>query len=152
MSASLHRRCKNTDACPVCSRRIYVPGDEELLSIPAYYRLAVLTAALARPRRDIPNWVMGLLSDTAEHLHRIDGAPFTFTEDAFDAACNDDGTFRWLSALIAFAANPPKQRPHRNLLPRLRLLTLAHIAATRPDLAIRDENFELPPRAVATAR
>jgi hypothetical protein len=150
MPVDLHPLCQHADRCVVCRARVYVPSDDELRTIPAYHALAIATAALPMGRRDIPDWAMERLYAHQERLFWDDGSPFEVGDEAFDIACNNDGSFRWLSSLIAFAENPPKQRPHETILPRLRLLALAHMAAAL-DEAGETAMARLPPSDRARA-
>ena len=46
-------------------------------------------------------------------------------DETIDLAFGDDGSFRWLSDFLSFASEPPKQKPQRRVLTRLRLIDLA---------------------------
>jgi hypothetical protein len=121
-------------------RTIIVPEPSEVLTIPYYHNLARGVSGLRHgdgkhvSRREIPDWMADQLFDEKVRFIRKDGTPFEISDTAIDGAFNDDGTFRWLSYLVAFAETPPRQAPQARLAPRLILLSLAFWIAY-PDIA-----------------
>lgn len=116
---------------PQFPREIIVPEAEEVLTKAYYHKLAAAVAALRHEdgrrmsRRAVPDWMADqLFSEDVRFVH-TDGSPFESSDTAIDEAFNDDGTFRWLSYLVAFADSPPRQAPQARLAPRLILLSLA---------------------------
>lgn len=120
-------------------RTIVVPEPSEVLTISYYHELAKAVADLRHPdgrrmsRRDVPFWMADQLFSDVSFV-RKDGSAFEVTDTAIDDAFNDDGSFRWLSDLVAFAENPPRQTPQARLAPRLILLSLAFWVAY-PEIA-----------------
>ncbi len=107
------------------NRIIFVPSTDELLNKDYYIRLATAVANLKRSRRKIPDWM-------ADNLFRLDvefrypcGKIFYVGDEDIEDAFGFDLSFRWLSDLIRHSRIHPKQRPHRSLESRLRLLALS---------------------------
>jgi len=117
-----------------------VPEPSELLTIHYYHRLAGATSELRHAdgsrisRRDIPFWMADQLFDENLRFEYRDGTPFFVSDTAIDDVFNNDGSFRWLSDLTAFAERPPRQVPQARLVPRLTLLALSFWVA-HPEIA-----------------
>jgi hypothetical protein len=90
-----------------------------------FQRLAMATRDLGLSRREIPNWIADVVHGFDGRIEWPNGAPFVVTDEAIDAAFNDNGSFRWISDFIAFALVPPRQRPQARVIERLRLIDLA---------------------------
>ncbi len=116
-------------------RTITVPEPSKVLTKSYYHKLAMAVAELRHSdglymsRRDVPDWMADQLFREDLRFVCKDGSPFEISDTAIDEAFNDDGTFRWLSYLVAFADSPPRQAPQARLAPRLILLSLAFWAA-----------------------
>lgn len=125
---------------PHYSHSIIVPKPEEVLTKSYFHNLARAVAGLRNangstmPRRAVPDWMADQLFNERIRFVRQDGTPFEITDTAIDEAFNDDGTFRWLSYLVAFAETPPRQAPQARIAERLILLSLAFWVA-QPDVA-----------------
>jgi hypothetical protein len=104
--------------------KIVVAGDHELSRTSHRRRLAIATAALALPRREIPNLLAATYYEFRGEIVWGSGVPFVITDTTIDDAFNNDGSFRWLSDFVQFAEVEPKQRPQRRVLSRLRLIDL----------------------------
>jgi len=117
--------CKPCLAVPGKHRKVVVAGDDELARHSHFQRLAMATSALGRSRREVPNWMADTIFGFEGQMLWPDGTAFIVADDAIDLAFNDDGSFRWLSDFLRFAAAPPKQRPQERLITRLRLIDLA---------------------------
>lgn len=136
--------------CNECGRWVYLPcvaandnnpdefvvvACDTLLRNPVHFhRMAIATANLDKPRREIPNWMADTIYGYEGSIMSLDGDHFILEDDAIDAAFNDDWTFRWLSDYIDFAAQPPGRRPQHRILMRLRLLDLA-FQIDKPNIA-----------------
>ena len=122
------------------TRTITVPEPEEVLTISYYHNLAIAMVDLRHAdgsymsRRQVPDWIADQLFAENVDFIRKDGTPFEISDTAIDEAFNDDGTFRWLSYLVAFAERPPRQAPQSRLAPRLILLSLA-FGVAYPEIA-----------------
>lgn len=112
-------------------REIKVPEPADVLTKSYYHKLAKAVAELHHndgrymSRRGVPDWMADQLFREDVRFVRKDGSPFKISDTSIDEAFNDDGTFRWLSYLVAFADSPPRQAPQSRLAPRLILLSLA---------------------------
>ena len=119
---------------------IIVPDARDVLTIGYYHRLAIATENLSDAngvrlsRREIPNWMAECLFREDVHFLYADGSPFFIGDTAIDDAFENDGSFRWLSDLRAFAENAPRQAPQARLYDRLVLLSLSFWVAY-PDIA-----------------
>jgi len=119
---------------------ITVPQACDVLTIGYYHRLAIATANLCdengvrMSRREIPNWMADCLFREDVRFVYADGAPFFIGDTAIDDAFENDGSFRWLSDLRAYAESPPRQAPQARLYDRLVLLSLSFWVAD-PDIA-----------------
>lgn len=130
----------NEASPPLHSREIIVPEVDEVLTKSYYHKLAKAVAELRiangsyMSRRKVPDWMADQLFSEQVCFVRKDGVPFEISDTAIDDAFNDDGTFRWLSYLVAFAESPPRQAPQARLAQRLILLSLAFWVA-HPEIA-----------------
>lgn len=106
-------------------RRVMVASDDDLCRKSHFQRLAIATRALDYTRREIPNLMADIIFGFDGKILWSDGRVFIVADDAIDLAFNDDGSFRWLSDFLRFAAEPPKQRPQERVIKRLRLIDLA---------------------------
>ena len=131
------------DVCNPCVRgskdegnlkRILVASDRELRNTHYCHRLAIATANLGLPRREIPNWTADVIFEYEGRILWPNLKPFTITNTAIDDAFNDDGSFRWFSSFIQFKDRFPKMRPQYRILRRLRLIDLA-FRIDKPDIA-----------------
>lgn len=126
---------------------ILVPRSDKVLTIGYYHRLAKATATLcdenglSMTRRAIPNWMADCLYRDDITFIRVNGDAFEIADTAIDDAFNNDGSFRWLSDLIAFADTPPRQAPQERLYDRLVLLALSFWVAY-PEIAAGFANDE----------
>lgn len=107
---------------------VYCASDWELRRIAHFRRLAIATANLkplhGLSRRRIPDWLADTILDFQNPVLWPDGRLFARPDALIDDAFGPDGSFRWLSDFVRFAEREPKQRPQKNMLPRLRLLDL----------------------------
>lgn len=101
----------------------------------AYGRIACKVAEFMRreklTRRKFADWLAETVYAYEGRILWPDGREFSARDTLVDDAFNDDGSCRWVSALLAFAENPPRQRPQRRIVPRLRLIDLALLIAAR---------------------
>ena len=126
------QRC-GRDVCQPCTfkpvndnkRVVVVASDEELSRRSHFQRLATATRALGISRREIPNWIADTIYGFRGKITWANGKPFEIDDEDIDAAFNDDGSFRWLSAFMYFAEFDPRQAPQRRIIARLRLIDLA---------------------------
>ena len=94
----------------------------ELLRHSHFQRLAIATAALEFSRRKLIDEIADVLYEFEGELVWPDGRPFDLPD--IDEAFGGDGSFRWLSDFIRFAARPVHQLPQRRVIARLRLIDL----------------------------
>ncbi len=136
-----HKTAARNDASrPSHLHEIIVPEPEEVLTRSYYHQLAKAVADLRNAdgsymsRRSVPDWMADQLFDERVRFIREDGTLLEISDTAIDDAFNDDGTFRWLSYLVAFAESPPRQAPQARIAERLILLSLAFWVA-HPEIA-----------------
>lgn len=131
---------RNEASPPLHLREIVVPEVDEVLTKSYYHKLAKAVADLRNAddsymsRRKVPDWMADQLFSERVSFVQKNGTPFEISDTAIDDAFNDDGTFRWLSYLVAFAESPPRQAPQARLAQRLILLSLAFWVA-HPEIA-----------------
>lgn len=122
-----------TDHIQTSPQTVTVATDWQLRRIPHVQRLAVATLNVKQEkdlsRRGIPDWIAHvtynfLYEDKGRILWPV-GRVFEIGDETIDLAFGDDGSFRWLSDFLSFASQPPKQKPQRRVLTRLRLIDLA---------------------------
>lgn len=110
---------------------LVVPELHHFHSVSVMWRMAMVMHALPYSRRAIPDFMAAVLySDVC--LVTENGKVWRVPEIDHYLASMDAGC--WFSEMRKKARNPPKQRPHANILPRMRLLYLA-IALRYPGLA-----------------
>lgn len=114
--------------------RLYLPPDAMLRRPDVVQRLAVAIRSLNIPRREVPNFIEDAVRRCPVPILNEDGSPFCRCGLDVDAAFNDDGSFRWVSDFLGFAATPPKQKAQARTVSRLRLLYLA-LAIECPTIA-----------------
>lgn len=105
---------------------LYVASDWELRRIKHAVGLAVyIDGLLGRmSRRAVPDHMARLLFDFEGRALHPNGSLFAIHDGIVDDAFNNDGSFRWLSDFARKASVPMRQRPHRRLLGRLRVIDL----------------------------
>ena len=120
--------------------KILVPSSDDVLTIGFYHRLAKAVANLSDDdglplsRRKVPDWMAECLFREDVRFFLADGSELHISDTAIDDAFNNDGSFRWLSDLVAYAERPPLQTPHANLYSRLMLIALSFWVAS-PEIA-----------------
>ena len=120
---------------PISARaEVMVAGDQELVKVSHFRRLAIATAALELSRREIPNWMADVIFGFEGSVLWPNGTLFPLHDTVIDEAFNNEGSFRWLSDFMRFADCPPRQAPQRRVLARLRLIDLA-FRIDKPDIA-----------------
>lgn len=103
-------------------RVIRVASDTELRRRSQFQRLAIATAALEIPRRELINVIADAIYTFEGTILHPNGAPFEVPD--IDDAFGNDGSFRWVSDFIRFAEEPPRQVPQARIIERLRLIDL----------------------------
>ncbi len=110
---------------------LVVPDLHHFHSVSVMWRMAMVLSALPYSRRAMPDFMAAVLYSDVR-LVTESGKVWRVPEIDWHLAKGDAGC--WFSEMRKKAANPPKQRPHANILPRMRLLYLA-IALRYPALA-----------------
>lgn len=110
---------------------LVVPDLHRFHSVSVMWRMAMVLNALPFSRRAVPDFMAAVLYSDVR-LVTESGKVWRVPEIDWHLAKGDAGC--WFSEMRKKAANPPKQRPHANILPRMRLLYLA-IALRYPGLA-----------------
>ncbi|WP_417681677.1 hypothetical protein [Roseibium sp.] len=108
--------------------------DRELLLRSRYQCLAQRSAAVPISSREFPNWMASVIFDFNDDILWPNGREFEVGDEDIDKAFNNDGSFRWIRSFRNRAHIPLKQIPHRNLIPRLRLIDLTFQIADRMEL------------------
>ena len=110
---------------------LVVPELHHFHSVSVMWRMAMVMHALPYSRRAIPDFMAAVLYSDVRLVTET-GKVWRVPEIDHYLASMDAGC--WFSEMRKKARNPPKQRPHANILPRMRLLYLA-IALRYPGLA-----------------
>jgi hypothetical protein len=105
--------------------------DQTLSTIKRLRAIAVAIKMLGLTRGEIPNWIADRICGFEGEIVWPNDQPFTYADTFVDDACNNDCSFRWISYLVKFADVPPRQRPQRRVISRLRLIDLALRVAAR---------------------
>ena len=105
---------------------VFVASDDELRQRSYFQRLAIATAALNLPRREIPNHMADVIFGYRGKILWRAETRFPISPTAIDDVFNGDDSFRWLSDFLRFALQPPAQSPQFRVVPRLRLIDLMH--------------------------
>ncbi|MGH1351639.1 MAG: hypothetical protein ACRBBN_12665 [Methyloligellaceae bacterium] len=118
-----------TDHIQTSPQTVTVATDWQLRRISHVQRLALATINVKQEkdlsRREIPNWIANVIYDYEGRILWPVGRLFEIHDETIDLAFGDDGSFRWLSDFLSFASEPPKQKPQKRVLTRLRLIDLA---------------------------
>ncbi len=118
-----------TDHIQTSSQTVTVATDWKLSRISHVQRLALATINVKQEkdlsRREIPHWIANVIYGYEGRILWPVGRVFEIGDETIDLAFGDDGSFRWLSDFLSFASEPPKQKPQRRILTRLRLIDLA---------------------------
>ena len=104
------------------ARKLYVASDRQLRRKSHFQRLAIATAALDVPRRELVNVIGDKLYSSEGQMLWPDDTPFALPD--IDDVFGGDGSFRWVSDFIHFALTPPRQLPQKRILDRLRVIDL----------------------------
>lgn len=110
---------------------LVVPELYRFHSVSVMERMATVLSALPYSRRAMPDFMAAVLYSDVR-LVTESGKVWRVPEIDRHLASMDAGC--WFSEMRKKAHNPPKQRPHANILPRMRLVYLA-IALRYPALA-----------------
>jgi len=98
-------------------------SDFELRRISHVSRLAIAAVAEEFSRRKWPNAIADAVYSFEGTIYYAGGRKFEPTDTEIDDTFNDPD-FRWISDFLSFADIPPRQRPQRRTLARLRLIDL----------------------------
>lgn len=112
---------------------VRVHREDVLRSAHAAHCLAVRLCELPESRREMPNWLLHTLGPFIERGGVIvsgEGREIVIHDDTIDGVHGDDGSFAWVSAQRRRAANPPRRRSRKTMLPRLQLYDAAFRIAT----------------------
>lgn len=110
---------------------LVVPELHHFHSVSVMWRMSMVMSALPYSRRAMPDFMAAVLYSDVR-LVTESGKVWRVPEIDRHLASMDAGC--WFSEMRKKANNPPKQRPHVNILPRMRLVYLA-IALRYPALA-----------------
>lgn len=113
---------------PIASGIVRMASDDEINCLVYFRRLCIAVKNSGLSRRKFPEWMATVIFEFMEIGGVIlgpDGKPIaplgdTAIDDAFQ-----DGTFRYLSDVLRFVEKPRKQRPHKRLHDRIRMIDLA---------------------------
>lgn len=104
-------------------KTVVMATDFQLGRISHVARLSIAAVAEGFARREWPNAIADAIYGFEGTIYFADGRKFepmdTEVDDTFA-----DPEFRWISDFLAFANVPPRQRPQRRTLARLRLVDL----------------------------
>ena len=133
-----------TNYCSACGRAFRQTHEDELHRSPVIvlaaeyelrrretvHRLALGLRALGLPRRDHADWFAATIFEFDGAIFTPDGRRFaphdTYIDDALGNKDDaDDGSQRWISYFLKYADKPPRQRPHKRIIERLRMIDLA---------------------------
>jgi hypothetical protein len=126
--SEMRRLIANDNDLPVT---LIVPELHHFHSVSVMSRMAMVMSALPYSRRAMPDFMAAVLYSDVR-LVTESGKVWRVPEIDRHLASMDAGC--WFSEMRKKVHNPPKQRPHANILPRMRLVYLA-IALRYPALA-----------------
>lgn len=109
--------------CEASARTVVMASDYQLQRIPHVSRLAIAAVAEGLSRRKWPDAIADAIYGFEGTIYYADGRRFEPTDTEVDDTFRDP-EFRWMSDFLAFAEVPPRQRPQRRTLARLRLIDL----------------------------
>lgn len=98
-------------------------ADYQLLRKSHVSRLAIAAVAEGLSRREWPNAIADAIYGFEGTIYFADGRKFEPADTEVDDTFADPD-FRWISDFLAFAVEPPRQRPQLRTLARLRLIDL----------------------------
>lgn len=105
--------------------KVWVEPTSVLTTKSYFCRMALATSNLNMSRRAFADdLALVLYNYSGEIRLRTTGERVWLHDQAVDNAFGDDGSFRWLSAFMACAAEPPKRRPQDRIAARLDLIDL----------------------------
>lgn len=105
------------------ARSVVMATDFQLGRIPHVSRLAIAAVAEGFSRREWPNAIADAIYGFEGTIYFADGRKFEPTDTEIDDTFADP-EFRWISDFLSFADIPPRQRPQRRVIARLRLIDL----------------------------
>ncbi len=115
--------------CDTQGKKITITPDCILRTKKRYRGLACAVAAIMEreelSRRDFADWLAEELFGFDGQIVLPDGSGYLVRDTLIDDVFSGDGSFRWISELVKFAVSPPRQRPQRRILRRLRAIDLA---------------------------
>ena len=95
----------------------------------AYGRMAGKAAEIIRleglSRRRFADWLVETVFGFEGRILWPDGTAFAGKDSLVDEVIGGDDSGRWVSALLALADAPPRQRPQKRIVERLRMIDLA---------------------------
>lgn len=104
-------------------KTIVMGSDFQLGRISHVSRLAIAAVAEDYSRREWPNAIADAIYGFEGTIYYAEGRKFEPTDTEVDDTFSDPD-FRWISDFLSFADVPPRQRPQRRTLARLRLIDL----------------------------
>lgn len=104
-------------------KTVVMATDFQLGRISHVARLSIAAVAEGFSRREWPNAIADAVYGFEGTIYFADGRKFEPTDTEVDDTFADPD-FRWISDFLAFADVPPRQRPQRRTLARLRLIDL----------------------------
>lgn len=107
----------------VLPRTVVMASDFQLGRISHISRLAIAAVAERISRREWPNAIADAIYGFDGTIYYADGRKFEPTDTEIDDTFSDPD-FRWISDFLSFADIPPRQRPQRRVIARLRLIDL----------------------------
>lgn len=105
------------------TRSVVMATDFQLGCIPHVSRLAIAAVAEGFSRREWPNAIADAVYSFEGTIYFADGRKFEPSDTEIDDTFADP-EFRWISDFLSFADIPPRQRPQRRVIARLRLIDL----------------------------
>jgi hypothetical protein len=105
------------------ARSVVMATDFQLGRISHISRLAIAAVAEAISRRKWPNAIADAVYGFEGTIYFADGRKFEPSDTEIDDTFADPD-FRWISDFLSFADVPPRQRPQRRVIARLRLIDL----------------------------
>ncbi|MFT6660687.1 MAG: hypothetical protein ACJA0K_000664 [Maricaulis maris] len=100
---------------------IVLATDDELLSMEFFRALARRVKELDRSRLGTTAWLDEKLFCWPGDIFNADGTELILYEDIVDEAYGWEESFSWNTNVKVFAERPPKRRPNRAILLRLKL-------------------------------
>lgn len=110
-------------SCETTCKTVVMAADFQLARISHVARLSIAAVAEGFSRREWPNAIADAVYGFEGTIYFADGRKFEPTDTEVDDTFADPD-FRWISDFLAFAEVPPRQRPQRRTLARLRLIDL----------------------------